>query len=322
MRRWAIALAAGALFSAAPAQSIRPFVTTLLLDPADATVDEVGQLRFLGGLDLTSPQPEFGGISGLRVMSDGQLLAVTDAGHWLELTTQEEDERLVGIRAMQLSPLLDEQGKALADKANQDAEAMAQLADGSGIVVTFERRNEAVVYRGAGTVGSYRPAERIALPGADGLPVNGGIEAFAVIGPGSYVAISEEGTGPGSSYLAWRVTPEQTFTFGYEPPRGYVATDAILVDDDSLLVLNRRFSVFSGVAAALVRVPLAAIRPGVLVSGEVIAELVPPLTVDNMEGVALKRTSDGRAMLYLVSDNNFSDRQRTILMKFAWPDAN
>lgn len=323
MKRAAFLIAA-VLLAATPAQSIRPFAKPIPLDTYDESENEVGQLRYLGGLELTSPEPAFGGISGLRALEDGRLLAVTDGGQWLILTLDEQDGRLRGVADMALSPLLDDDGKPLASKENQDAEAVAPLADGSGIVVTFERRNEAVVYRGlpADKPFSWRPAERIALQGAETLPVNGGLEAFAVIGPGSFIAIAEEGSGPGSSYLAWKVTPEGSFTFGYEPPPGYVATDAVQVDDDSLLVLNRRFTLLSGVSAMLVRVPLAAIRPGVLVTGETIAELKPPLSVDNMEGLAVRREADGRTVIYIVSDDNFSSRQRTLLMKFAWPDAN
>ena len=43
--------------------------------------------------------------------------------------------------------------------------------------------------------------------------------------------------------------------------------------------------------------------------------LLPPLSVDNFEGLAV-REEGGRTFLYIVSDDNFSGSQRTLLMKF------
>jgi len=40
------------------------------------------------------------------------------------------------------------------------------------------------------------------------------------------------------------------------------------------------------------------------------------LTIDNFEGIAARRLSDGRVRLYVISDDNFSGRQRTLLMVF------
>jgi hypothetical protein len=39
-------------------------------------------------------------------------------------------------------------------------------------------------------------------------------------------------------------------------------------------------------------------------------------TVDNFEGIAAKEMPDGRVRLYLISDDNFSANQRTLLMVF------
>ncbi|MBT3627577.1 MAG: esterase-like activity of phytase family protein, partial [Rhodospirillaceae bacterium] len=42
----------------------------------------------------------------------------------------------------------------------------------------------------------------------------------------------------------------------------------------------------------------------------------PPLTVDNMEGIAVRRDGAGHTLVYLVSDDNFSVLQRTLLLMF------
>jgi hypothetical protein len=43
-----------------------------------------------------------------------------------------------------------------------------------------------------------------------------------------------------------------------------------------------------------------------------------PLTVDNFEGVAAQARPDGRVRFYLISDDNFSGKQRTLLLAFDW----
>jgi hypothetical protein len=44
----------------------------------------------------------------------------------------------------------------------------------------------------------------------------------------------------------------------------------------------------------------------------------PPLTVDNFEGVSAVDRGDGTIRFYLVSDDNFSRTQRTLLLAFDW----
>jgi hypothetical protein len=47
-------------------------------------------------------------------------------------------------------------------------------------------------------------------------------------------------------------------------------------------------------------------------------DMASPLTVDNFEGIASVAGADGRYRLYLLSDDNGSDAQRTLLLAFDW----
>jgi len=38
--------------------------------------------------------------------------------------------------------------------------------------------------------------------------------------------------------------------------------------------------------------------------------------IDNMEGIAVRRGTNGETLLYMISDDNFSARQRTLLLMF------
>ena len=105
-------------------------------------------------------------------------------------------------------------------------------------------------------------------------------------------------------------------TLRYRPPAGYRATDAALLPDGRLLVLNRRFAWLEGVSTALVLVEPGAIRPGATFEGRLVARLGWPLANDNMEAMSVTREG-GRTILWLASDDNFSPLQRTLLLKFA-----
>jgi hypothetical protein len=83
-----------------------------------------------------------------------------------------------------------------------------------------------------------------------------------------------------------------------------------------LLVLERRFTLLGGPAARLVRVEGESIRPGAALTGRELALLRPPLTVDNMEGLAARRGPGGETLVYLISDDNFHLLQRTLLLMF------
>ena len=50
-----------------------------------------------------------------------------------------------------------------------------------------------------------------------------------------------------------------------------------------------------------------------------LATLERPLTVDNFEGLACRPGAGAETLLYLVSDDNFSQDQRTLLLMFSLP---
>jgi len=63
-------------------------------------------------------------------------------------------------------------------------------------------------------------------------------------------------------------------------------------------------------------VPLAAIKSGAAVDGAVLIFADMGHQIDNMEGLAVHRAADGAIVLTLISDDNFSALQRTVLLQF------
>jgi hypothetical protein len=146
-------------------------------------------------------------------------------------------------------------------------------------------------------------------------PGNGGAEAVAGQG-GALLILAEEQAGPALGRAWLRGRPGAPLVAGsYANPTGFepTAMDPLEPGGEgaTMLVLHRRFSPVTGVAAVVSEARFEG-DPVVLTP---VATLAPPLTVDNMEGLAVRPEGD-RRFVYLVSDDNFNPVQRTILMKF------
>ena len=77
------------------------------------------------------------------------------------------------------------------------------------------------------------------------------------------------------------------------------------------------FSWRQGVAVRLRRLQLSArSTPGALLDGPVLIEADLGYQIDNMEGLSINRDAHGDLVFTLVSDDNFSPIQRTILLQF------
>ena len=81
-------------------------------------------------------------------------------------------------------------------------------------------------------------------------------------------------------------------------------------------MLERKFSLVDGIGIRIRRIPLASVAPGALVDGPTIFEADLGYEIDNMEGIDAFVTPDGDTVLTLVSDDNFSMIQRTLLLQF------
>ena len=155
-------------------------------------IRRVGGLKYQGGLNLTSLDPRFGGLSGLAISADGRRLgAVTDRGDWVHFRpTLSSTGQLTGITAAQIGDLLNLDGKPLRKKRDSDAESLIPI-DG-GFAVSFEHRHRLWLYRAAPNPFRARPTE-ITLPAISrAMPPNTGVEALARLRDGRLIAIAED----------------------------------------------------------------------------------------------------------------------------------
>ena len=318
MRRSVVLLAAALTLAAyrekpeTQPQSIAVTARAVPLDPTDPAYDRVGRLRYVGGLELASRDRRFGGISGMRFLPDGRLLAVSDEGSWITLTLTERDGRPVGVAAATVARLSDRSGRPLRAKQEADAEALELEADGSRLVA-FEHDHRVWRYDEDGA--RPRPVPFPDPMWLGRLTPNSGIEAMAHVGELTLYLAEEPGANAYNGLLQGGGRLSAMYgRLAYTPPPGFKPTDAVALDEAHVLVLNRRYSPLMGVAAALTVVPVASAHLA-LGKPELLAELAAPLTVDNMEALDIRRAG-GRTFVWMASDDNFSPLQRTLLLKF------
>lgn len=277
----------------------------LPLDPADPARNAVGRLSYRGGLVLSAADPRFGGLSGLR-WRDGRLHAVSDRGDFIVLEPREDKDRLVGLAGATLTRLRDPKGQPLGRKA--DAEALTEDGTG-GWLVAFERDHRVWRYPDPDGPAVATGIEPAALLGP--LAGNQGVEAMAGSAEALFLCAERTTAGAGQPNCVLGSGTPKPVAVGIESPRrraAYVPTDADRLDQASVIVLLRSYSQWEGPAAMI-----AIWRAGTGTTP--LAALEPPLSVDNMEGIAV-RHEGGRTYIYIVSDDNFSPLQRTLLMKF------
>lgn len=301
----------------APVDPVPLDVESLALpfDSSDAARQGGGRLKYLGGLALRARPAWFGGFSSLRCTR--QCLAVSDEGTMLRFDLVEDGDRLVGIANVSAAALLGNDGNPR-DKATGDAESLVLSPGGAEALVGFEGTNSFAVFPTGGTRLSVEREYR--LPEMADWPRNGGPETLVMLAGGKPLVIAEKaqsGAMVPALVIGGHVNPDgsrRNVAFSYVPPDTFAPTDAALLDDAHLLVLNRAFSALGGVAMALVEIDVAEIADGAVISGREIARLRPPASIDNMEGIDVRRDGD-RTFLYLLSDDNFNAAQRTLLLK-------
>lgn len=281
-----------------------------------------GALEFLGGLVLEADDDRFGGISGIRMLDDNDgFLAITDRGHWLRGRLVLDGRRLVGVENLTIAPMLDANRSRLAAGASFDTEALALGYEGD-VFVGIERVHRIIRYD-FGKRNFSSLARNVDVPrGMRSLPRNQGIEGLVFIPHsrplgGSLIAFSERGLDKAGNIRAFLIGGPMPGEFAVRRTDGFDITDAALIPGGDILILERYFSWLRGIGMRVRLLPLSEIAPGRTVDGPVLIEAGNAHQIDNMEGLAVHTNAAGETTLTIVSDDNFSRLQRTLLLRFA-----
>jgi hypothetical protein len=294
--------------------SAEPVVGFEIKDPARR---RFGDLEFRGGLVLASNYPSFGGFSALLIRQDGShFIALSDRGLWLRGRIVYHGNRPAAIADAVMARVLNSEGKP---SIRLDTESMTE--DRGSLYVGVERLNQILKYE-YGKKGVLAPGEPVPIPpGIKDLPFNQGLEALVFIPEGcalggTLVAFSEWDLNKAGDLNAILIGGPSPGAFFVKRTGGYAISDAALLPDSDILILERRYTPETGVAMRIRRLPLAAIKPGATVDGPIVIEADSRFRIDNMEALSVYCSPSGATVITLLSDDNFSQIQKTVLLQF------
>jgi hypothetical protein len=290
-------------------------------DTRDHARMRFGSLEYRSGLVLTSSFRGFGGLSGLRWLDakGERFISISDHGSWFSGRIVYQDREMTGLADVEAAPLLGADGRPITARGWYDSESIA--LDGPYVYIGLERANEILRYdfskgftRARGEVVPTPPAMRK-------LPHNKGIEALVMVPKGlplagTLIALSERGLDAEGNLIAFLIGGKTQGQFAVRRTDNFDISDAVLLPSGALLILERKFSWLSGIGIRIRSIPLNSVAPGALVDGPAIFDADLGNEVDNMEGIDVHVTPAGDIVLTMISDDNFSPLQRTLLLQF------
>ncbi len=274
-----------------------------------------GKLEFIGGLVLTSKHDEFGGISGIRFVKDNNFIAVTDKARVITGLLERKDGKPNAIKGEKITRIKASNGKTITGANDKDAESI-ELA-GNQFLVGYERndrilrlnlRGRKLIADGAYKV-DFEPYNFPDNKGPEAIaldPDSGKLFAFAEY------ALNDEGNHQGFIISGGKVEKE----ISVKQRNGFSLTDAHFLPDGDLLILERYYNPFTGPFMRLRKILKADLFSNEPLDGEILIDVDDDYEIDNIEGLAVSITKEGSTRLTMVSDDNFSKRQRTILLEF------
>lgn len=250
----------------------------------------------------------FGGFSALLPLGRGRLRAFSDRGYRFTLSEPDRPEQ-----ARQLNRQLVEAGH---EWDLWDIESATRAPETGHYWVAYEQTH--LIHRF--TIASAADGVRDLSEEVD-WPDNAGIEAMVRLADGRFVVLPE-GRGKGLIFAGDPVAGGAAEAFAFRSPaKGYAATDLAQLPDGRLLVLMRNLEwpssqvwpPFSAVIA-LGEAPVA----GGTFAPKLVLRLDRVLPRDNYEGLAVRPRDDGRIDVWVMSDDNLSVFQRTLLAKLVF----
>jgi hypothetical protein len=281
-----------------------------------------GPLEFVGGLEMSGSSSDFGALSAFRFLQPGSdFIGVADTGFWFfGSLVHDADGRPSGVENFRMEQMIDKKGRPVGEKWHVDAEGMG-VRDGVA-TVGFEREHRVARFR-------IQPGEMKApvrqldfLIPARELRGNRGFETVAYSrseGPlgGALVIVSEKSLDTAGNIFGAVLDGPKKGIFTVRRSDGFDVSDGTFLPDGDLVLLERSFTMASGLRLRLRRIAEKDIASGALLDGPVLMQADMSYQIDNMEGIDAWTRADGQVMVSLISDDNHSILQRNLYLEFA-----
>ncbi len=286
----------------------------LNIAPLETERRRVGETELLGAWRLTSPNSGFGSYSALLPLVDGRFLAGSDRGARLEFSAPGA-----------VAPAPPEFGRVGGDEGRPkelvDLEAITRDPATGRIWTAWESSNSIVRMEA-----DFSRKTKVEPGAMRDWPSNSGPESLVRLADGRFIVLAEgaprwfSDTYPALLFPSDPVEGAEPDEFRFAAPEGYRPVDMVQLRDGRVLVLLRRLilDLPPGFATKIVVADPADIAVGESWHGREIAELANDALTENYEGLAIESAADGAVILWLISDDNGGQFQRTLLLKLRW----
>jgi hypothetical protein len=307
--------------SGPPISDIHVKALPVVLDPDHPADVNVGKLTYVAGYELVADDRRFGGLSSLIITPNGSdVTAISDRGFWVWMQLKHDGDKVTGIGDAKLGVLGNRSVFPLR-KIEADSESLALDQDGS-YLVGFEEIHR--IWRYSPTPDRPGPEAMSGTPSVVRTPGllqrahdNQSLESLTVLPDGRIFTALEDPIPGERENHAWLIDKnQQAEDLYYDAKNGYSPTDFTVLPSGDVMVVERYFKPLFDIRARFRILKLADIKPGAHLDGKLIAEIKSPLTIDNMEGLASRKAADGSTLIYVISDDNYSALQRTLLLEF------
>lgn len=283
------------------------------LPPPATLAQHLGPFHLEAAWELQSRTGGFGSYSALLPRQDGRLEAVSDLGYRLAFSPP-------GEKPGPLSQKLILQGNV--PKTGRDFESATGDAETGTIWLATENTNR--IYRFGR---DWKLEGSVAPRGMAGWKGNSGPESMVRLADGRFLVLCECFTGwtdqsrhpalifPGDPL----VHANEAVDFIVDGASGFRPVDMAQMPDGRVLVLMRAlvWPMPQRFAGRIAIGDPKAIREGGVWQLHTVASLSSNLRIDNFEGLAIVPRTDGKLTVWLISDDNLSKLQRTLLWKLA-----
>ena len=278
-----------------------------------------GEPELVGAWELSSDNRWFGSYSAMTSLGDGRIAAFSDRGARMIFSVSNGRPELIELAGLPQEPDT--------PKILTDIESVAYDATSGNFWLGLEGLNAiSRIDMGMTQSTTVRPRDM------SDWSLNSGAEALTRLADGRFLVISEgtEGHGqddmPGLVFAGDPVAGDSgggaaVTRFRFKPQEGYRATEMAALPDGRVLILMRSWRIAFPIRF-VARLALA--DPKTIVAGERWAwETVAVweddrIPLDNYEGMAVIPEADGSLSLWVISDDNDMQMQRSLLLHFRW----
>lgn len=288
------------LRDAPPGKGLADFAMTPLA--VTSPTDWPAGLALTGAWQLSSANQRFGGLSAMALESAQTYLAWSDRGDLLRLPLPGSPAE---AQFLDLPP----------------ARALKDVQDVESVVFDVESGTSWLGHEAPNIIRRLDPngtSHIVSVPAMLDWGPNAGAEALVRLPDGRFIALAETRL-QGALFTGDPVLHRTPQMFALAPLKGWRPTDAAMLPDGRVLILLRKVEW----QLPPFRAMLALADPGAIAADEPwaitpFAELTLPDLTDNFEALAVREEADGTLTIFVLSDDNLSAFQRSLLLRLRW----